>query len=417
MRSEADRLSEALDPRLMGPRLAAALGGAPTCHVLDAKYEPGVRATILYGLASRLVRGDLLGPCLEDRTDACGGHVIAPGLLVREFPDDPDLPALPRVTDPVHLGRALAPLRDASAARAAVRCRIQLLRYRPGKRATVLAQMAPSLPAVVAKAYHAPDKAVAVATEASALSSLVARGETLRLAPLVGTVAEWGVVVQEAVVGTGLDVFLASRGATDPRAVEGVRLAARALAEWHELPAVTSRRRSEAAELQRFETRAAGAASLDPAFAAAALRLAGRLLERHAELPSARPGLVHGDCKPSQFLLGDAHVHLLDLDHCGVSDQATDVGTFLASLRQLAVRRDLARGARGERAELESLGRLFLRTYLTTRGGDLADVAGRVPWQQAVALERKALRAFARAPHSTLAPALLKEADRCLDAA
>ena len=53
---------------------------------------------------------------------------------------------------------------------------------------------------------------------------------------------------------------------------------------------------------------------------------------------------MHGDCKPSQFLIGDGRVYLLDLDHCGVSDQAADVGTFLATLRQQEIRDDLAGG-------------------------------------------------------------------------
>ena len=55
---------------------------------------------------------------------------------------------------------------------------------------------------------------------------------------------------------------------------------------------------------------------------------------------------MHGDCT-SQFLIGDGRVYLLDLDHCGVSDQAADVGTFLATLRQQEIRDDLAgRGGR-----------------------------------------------------------------------
>jgi hypothetical protein len=39
----------------------------------------------------------------------------------------------------------------------------------------------------------------------------------------------------------------------------------------------------------------------------------------------------------------------------------------------------------------------------------------RIRWHEAVALERKALRSFARAPRSPVAAALIHEADRCLD--
>lgn len=416
MRPEAARVADVLDARVMAPRLAAALGGAATCHVLDAKYEPGVRATVLYDLAGRLVRGDLLYPgAVELSGRVSSGCVIEPGMCVRVFPDDPDLPALPWLMDPLSLGPALARLHHPGDGRSTIRCQIRLLRYRPGKRATVLAKVTPFEPAFVAKAYHKPDKAAAVAEEASALAALPTRGRTLRFAPPVGLVGEGDVVAQQAVDGTTLDTLLAGRGAPGARAVEGVRRAARALAELHELPAVTQRQRPVVAELHRFGTRAAGVAALDPGFAARATHVADRLLDRHGQLPPATLGPVHGDCKPSQFLLSDTRVHLLDLDHFGISDQVTDVGTFLATLRQLAVRRQLTRRTPGTGADLEALERVFLLHYLTTRGGDPDAVGRRSRWQQAVALERKALRAFARAPRSPLAPALLEEAHRCMD--
>jgi aminoglycoside phosphotransferase (APT) family kinase protein len=416
MRPLAHRLDDALDPRQMGPRLAAVLGGAATCHVLDAKCEPGVRTTVLYDLAGRLVRGDLLDPSAKPTLDLAGaGHVVELGLYVRVFPDDPDLPALPLVTDPAHLGPVLARLQQASASRSTTRCRIRLLRYRPGKRATVLARATPSVPAVVAKVYHNQRKAAAVAAEAPGLAALTTRNGVLRFAPPAGLLAEWNVVVQESVHGTALDALL-SGGAAHRRAVDGVLLAARALAELHEFPALSRRNRPVEKELHRFGERARRVAPLDPDFAAGAMRLADRLLDRHDRLPPARLGLVHGDCKPSQFLVSDTHVHLLDLDHCGISDQATDVGTFLATLRQHAVRRDLALGSRGTTAGLERLEQDFLDSYVACRSGEVDAVTGRTRWQQTVALERKAMRAFARAPRSPLAPALLKEANRCLEA-
>lgn len=417
MRPEHERLADALDPRLMGPRLAAALGGAGVCHVLDAKYEPGVRATVLYDLDDRLVRGDLTDPAEEASHDpARGGHVVQPGLRVRLFPDDPDLPSLPWLTDPATLGPVLAGLGRPGGSRTAVRCRTLLLRYRPGKRATVLARLTPPRPPLVAKAYHRPDKAAAVAEEAAGLAASTEPTGLLRFAPPVGLLEEWDVVVQEAVSGTGLDALLAGRGAPGAPALTGVGRAARALAELHQLPAMTRRQRHVLKELRRFQDRAAGVAGIDPTFADDATRLADRLLDRHDRLPAPALGPVHGDCKPSQFLLHDSRVHLLDLDHYGISDQAADLGTFLATLRQGAVRRDLARHSRGTRTDPEPLERVFLDQYLGVRGGDPEALVGRTRWQQAVALERKALRAFARAPRSTLAPALLKEANRCLDA-
>ena len=409
MRSDAERIAAILRPGLMGPRLAAVLGGPATCHVLDAKLEPGVRATVLYDLAGRLVRGDLLDTPVGHAGPGC---VVEPQLRVRVFPDDPELPALPRMTDPTSLAPALAGLRGTTGRQGSVRCRVRLLRYRPGKRATIHAVASPPAPALVVKAYHSADKARAVAEEAAALSALPERQGVLRFAPPAGHLPEWRVVAQEAVGGTALDALVAGRGAPRAGALAGVRTAGRALAELHGLPAVTRRQRDVVAELHRFGTRAQRLTELDPCFAAAAARLADRLLARHVLLSPARSGPVHGDCKPSQFLLLDGRVHLLDLDHLGLGDQAADVGTFVATLRQLAVRRQLAR--QGAVTDLAPLERAFVDGYLAARDGTPLDPE-RTRWQVAVALERKALRAFARAPRSPLAPALVHEAGRWLD--
>ncbi len=179
------------------------------------------------------------------------------------------------------------------------------------------------------------------------------------------------------------------------------------------LPGVTSRQRSVERELHRFGARAARIGSVDPELGAETGQLADRLLTLHAELPAAGMGVVHGDCKPSQFLLAGQHVYLMDLDHLGISDQAADVGTFLASLRQLTVRGSVTGRNTDTSGAVAELAELFLETYLETRGDDR--VRTRIRWQEGVALERKALRAFARAPRSPLASALVKEANRCLD--
>jgi hypothetical protein len=47
--NEAARVVEALQPGMMGPRLSGLLGCADqACHVLDAKYEPGLKGVFLY---------------------------------------------------------------------------------------------------------------------------------------------------------------------------------------------------------------------------------------------------------------------------------------------------------------------------------------------------------------------------------
>jgi hypothetical protein len=170
--------------------------------------------------------------------------------------------------------------------------------------------------------------------------------------------------------------------------------------------------RSVDKELHRFGLRAGRIATVVPRVGAQADQLATRLIAVQEHLPDASIGPVHGDCKPSQFLLAPQTVHLLDLDHCGTSDQAADVGTFMATLRQYAVRHALAGRPTALTDRLPALAEEFLTAYLDAAG---ESTRARIRWHEAVALERKALRSFARAPRSPVAAALIHEADRCLD--
>ncbi|MDF2967858.1 MAG: hypothetical protein K0Q93_1636 [Nocardioidaceae bacterium] len=418
---EAAAVADALRPRVMGPRLSAVLGRTAPCHVLDAKYEPGLRAMVLYQHGGTLVRGDLLVP--PSAEPAARGVFVAPGVRITPFPHDPDLPSLPALAH----GRGIATwLADAlpgssPAGRRALRlrCRVQLLRYRPGKRATVLLS-APGAGPLIAKAYHDPAKASAVVAEAAVLAGLPTAEGLLRLAPTVAFEDSLAVVVQEAVPGSPLDRSLGGPRGRGAYCADELARTARALVELHEgAPsgrAVTARERPVSKELDRFVLRADRIASVDAHVGERLLGLAARLLAVQEALPAGPVGLVHGDCKPSQFLLDDRHVHLLDLDHCGTGDQATDAGTFLATLRQQAVRERLAAVRAGRPDPTESLATLadvFRRAYLEARALD--GLAARIRWHEAVALERKALRAFARAPRSALPTALVDAGHGCLD--
>ncbi|QWZ08031.1 phosphotransferase [Nocardioides panacis] len=418
-RPEADRFAEILRPRVMGPRLADALGGrVRTCHVLDAKYEPGVRATVLYEHDGAWVRGDLVA---EGDVGVGRALVVAPGLRISVFPEDPDLPRLPRVMDPAHLGPALADALRGTAlpdAPHGVRCRTAPIRYRPGRRVTLrvdLVGAAGAAGAYVAKVYHDARKAAAVVAEAPALAEHAGTCDVLRIPATVAHLPADGVVVQAAVAGRPLEALLGRSLATPggvAAATEATVRTARALADLHRMPPDTGRARSADAEVERFAHRALGVAGADPRTGAALVRLADRLRTAREQVPGAVPGTVHGDFKPSQVLLGRRHVLLMDLDHLAVADQAMDVGTFLASLRQLPLRSSGADPCRlGE--VLPVLRAAFLASYLEARGCEVSPA--RIGWQEAVALERKALRAWARAPGSPVALVLAGEAEACLD--
>jgi len=402
------RFLEALRPGRMGPRLTAVLGGPPASwHVLDAKYEPGVRAMLLYGRGAALLTGELL------RGPEGFGLVVPPGVRLWPFPEDPGMPTLPRVADRDVLGRALVDAVGGTSYRRrghARRCRTQLLRYRPGKRATLLAALAGDPARYVVKAYHDADKAAAVAWEAPRLRAAAAGSRTLAFAPVVAHDPALRVVVQQAVRGVPLTALL--RAGTES-ATAALTDAARALAEFHDLPAATARQRPVDRELRRFHVRSSAVSGVDARSGDALTGLAERLLRLYDELPTARPGAVHGDCNPGQFLLAD-RAFLMDLDHVGLSDQAVDVGTFLASLRQLEIRRRLGGPSSPGRAPVAALSERFLAAYRQVLG--TSPEPARLWWHEAAALERKALRAFARAPRSPLPLALAVAGDRCLDA-
>jgi aminoglycoside phosphotransferase (APT) family kinase protein len=255
-----------------------------------------------------------------------------------------------------------------------------------------------------------------VAREGEALAAAHADGP-LRLARVVGHDAGLAVVVQEHVGGRHLDALLAGGPAGRPALrvpLDAVRRAGEAVAALHAGPPVSDRQRDAAAEVARLVARAERVVAVAPEAGAALASLAGRLRAVGGLLPPGPTSLVHGDCKPSQVLLGAGGPTLLDLDHCGLADPASDLGTFLASLRQLAVRVPSSTG--GLPTDwLDATATAFLDGYSRCLPLDAAAVA-RVTWYEAVALQRKAFRAFSRAPASPLPTALVAQGHLRLDA-
>jgi hypothetical protein len=265
----------------------------------------------------------------------------------------------------------------------------------------------------VVKSYHDGRKAAAVAAEAVLLDATVDPAAPLRFAPVRAHIPGLSLVVQERVPGVPLDELLSRPGGAPARAV---RRAAVALAALHRQPVVSDRHRDIDAELARFASRSSRVAGVDGDTGRALGRLAARLAAESSAVPRGVVGLVHGDCKPSQFLLRNEDVVLLDLDSCGAADPAGDVGTFLATLRQQAVRRSLRRAAPPSSRASAPLAEVFLEEYARSAGGPSdGELGRRIAWYEAVALERKALRCFARAPRSPLTRALVDEGHACLD--
>jgi hypothetical protein len=440
--AQGRQVQAALRPRAVGAYLEdlfhlRGAGGRPAeCRILDVKYEPGEYCTVLYQLGQRLVIGTITWGEADDEVPQTP-HVIEPlGMRVYLFEHDPALPGLDVARDPRALADALnqgLPECRAGAARV-LRCAATTLRYRPGRRCTLRVDMwmrdertgARRQRTLFGKLYHTPAKAEPAYQEMQLLAgAALASDQRVIVARPAAYLPDLLMVLQEPVRGTPLDLLIGrmegAATAGNMRGWDAVLQAAPALAAIHTADLVAGRERTIAAELKRFGKRAARIAEVDRALGERLLGLAASLRDTSAMLPAwgARLSLTHGDCKPNQFLVGPDGVAILDFDHCGMSDPANDVGTFLGTLRQLSIHQAIkSRGAPASAARagwLRALEDEFLAEYVAASGfGD--DFGLRARWYEAAALMRKALRAFARAPRSPMPLAQAAEGQRMLEA-
>jgi aminoglycoside phosphotransferase (APT) family kinase protein len=431
---EISELQLALRPKEVTGLIASALGEQAAdprrCRVVDVRYEPGERCAILYELGGRLAVGTLSW-CVAE---ADGRRAVPDGwpVSIHAFPEDPALPGLMTAMDPrLMVDRLNRVLPECASGRwRVISCRITPLRYRPNRRCTL------SLDAwarhvgtdlvgrrtLVAKVYPTLEKAEAVAALMRSLAELAARANgRLILADVVGVVADVPLVLQGSLEGIPLDRFLRpmqdGRSHVDARGEMGTLLAAEGLADLHRLGGTHGRTRPIGFELGRLKERLLRISAVDRRLGDRIVRVWDQLRASGAPLAleGVRTTLVHGDCKPSQFLLDGRDVGFLDFDHAGMADPALDVGTFLASLRQLGSRGRLK--ARGDpsarRTGVECLEVEFLDAYVAAAAED-GPFRLRARWYESFALLRKARRAFLRSVRSPLPQMLVDEASLCL---
>jgi hypothetical protein len=206
-------------------------------------------------------------------------------------------------------------------------------------------------------------------------------------------------------------------------AFDVVRGAARALAELHTsgLDTRDLTLRTGVEEAGRAAKRAGLLRQYVPDLAPVVQQVAGAVQEALLGLPTdtLRPG--HGSYKPSQLLVRDGAVFLVDFDQYCLTDPALDVGYFLAYLRPAGLWYRRA----GRRTWFEAAAEAFLSSYLerlAERGESPetgAGIAGRAPVFEAALLLKIAARRVNRlhSPRPGEVAAVLAEISRCLDSA
>ncbi|MEZ4864416.1 MAG: phosphotransferase [Caldilineaceae bacterium] len=445
---QQQQLAQAFSAQQMGPMLRNALSPASwpkavakqstrSCHILDAKVDPNGSGTMLYQLDAELVLGVMPAHAEHrqqpERAPTQAVWLPEIGMYVYPFLNDPALPALRTALD----GQQMAARLNAelptcrSGEQRILRCRATLLRYRPGRRCTLRYDLrlvdrsgVISSRTLFGKLYHDCAKAQAVYAEMQRLAACTqANGAPVTLAHAEAFLSELPLIVQAPVSGQPLDLaFEHAEKVSEQTVAEiraNIRAAAVALAAVHKLPTLTQRQRPVDADLAKLTRRAQKLAGEHAALGTQMSKLATTLAATVAQLAGENTILctVHGDCKPSQFLVGGAQIALLDFDHCGLADPASDVGMFLATLRQISVRNRLRPEHSTETIHaptwLTALEEEFLAAYMTASGA-AADFRRRATWYQALALLRKALRGFARSPYSPLPAQLITAAERCL---
>ena len=341
------------------------------------------------------------------------GDAAPSGPTVQEFPVDPKLPHLDAVMAPADHPALAAALEstarrfhDVPADRRLVDVAAEPVRYKPGDRCVLRYRLrfgdagtstATTTCTLVAKLYRDAGEAEAADALLTRLRDQAAVGWTAR--PL-GVVPGLPLALTQD-LGSRRDPVPAHSGLHvvhpgSEQADEVVRRAARALAELHTSGLDTGglSRRTGADEAGKAAKRARLLEQYVPDLVPAARPVVDALCATLAGLPAdtLRPG--HGSYKPSQLMVRDGAVFLVDFDQFCLADPALDVGYFLAYLRPhgLFYRRA------GRRAWFEAAAEAFLTAYLerlAERGESAATgagVAGRAPVFEAALLLKIAVR-------------------------
>ena len=267
------------------------------------------------------------------------------------LPVDRALPALVTATSPVRMRRLLRHL-DRTETRIEA-CAVDLVRYRPARKALLRYQLGGPDPKELFGKIHADG-----AWEERLRVEVEAARAGVPLAAPVGAVPYLGMIVTDRRAGRRLADL---RG--DPAHARPLPAVAAALSRLHmgAVAVVPPSAGSTEADLVRAAGDAVGV--LLPALAADATRLAEAIAARIEARPH-RPAPIHGDFYDDQVLVSEDGVTLLDFDEARLDDPLVDIGTFLA---HLTLGEESVASAESRSADAER--QAFLEAYAATPAG------------------------------------------------
>ncbi len=333
--------------------------------------------------------------------------------LVELFPQDWRLPSLPLAMQPEKVASVLRRASpDANHASAAYSSEVKVLRYRPHYRCVFGYAMTPSaksLQQMVGKIYPPGPEARQVWNAINILHPQRMELGVMVSRPLA-LEEEWNLVLMERAPGVSMKQLLID--ARTPKEAAGlVSLAAAALATYHGLRFESPLVRSAQTELQKLRKRIDRLHLVAPSLAEQADALLQRVEALAQGCTFGKSSFIHGDCKPSQLLIDQGRVAIVDYDMACLGDPAIDIGNFMAQFLKYA----LSTG----QGHLRQLAPYFLAEYQARSSAD--GLAERAHLFQALSLVRMAVRTFQWSPHSYARKGqsspqvlLLREAAACL---
>ncbi|HEU5434444.1 MAG TPA: hypothetical protein VFU81_22415 [Thermomicrobiales bacterium] len=394
-RDELDFLGEAFDPARVGALVANHLrpAGHPpiavtACELAFARRGEGrqlfqyrvrvrngnngaERDELVTALAYAQQNTERLWSTLQARLppERGAGAGLAPAayvpgldILLQTFPFDHRLAALA----PIMTGR-LPELADALCDRFGpdewrlAAWEAMSVRYRVDLRATVRTTLAARSAATGASAerrffvkIYADSELAETAWDAQRrlAQALPVAEPTLAFAPLAAYLPAARVLAHDEVSGAALDELIGD----GERALDAVRLTARALAALHRLDVVIGERpQMNRVAPERLEGSVARLQAARPDLATTAMAVAAGIDARLAEIGETPAAPIHGDLKPAHIRLDGSRVVLLDLDKAATGEPMRDIVDLLIRF---------GRGLAGKRqTRLSRLRRPLIETY------------------------------------------------------